>query len=531
METKPEMFTTVTNHVSCQPACRIGWLKNKGALLVALWNCFVTPVYYLLKDGQKSQDPLNAYVNGIILLSACLLYPIGGWLADSRFGRYKIIRCSIWIMWICVSLATLAEDMTYFTGEYYNVHIKEWLFMALCITTAIGYGGFSSNIFQLGIDQLNDASANEISSYILWYVLAIYTCAIIFHFLSDCIASEYNLFCIKVLIVGVSLTVAICMDFLCKQWLVKEKPTMTSVSKVVKVIRYVIKNRRLRHDFVANDTSELPSVFDIAKHHYGGPFRAKQVDDIRTFLWILLILAICVAVFGAITPVEYAREKIQHRWNGYSDTVGLSGCYNKLLLRYEDYIFIFILFLSYEFLIRPIFYRCLPHGSIIGKFIIGTGLLFLWILSLLAIETVAYAKGLGMTNDTEKCIFQDDHPAIKFDRSVFLIPDILSGASRTFLYVTAVEFIWAQSPSSMKGLVFGCAYVLLGLNTLLHSTIATPFLFNHRALKTINWRPLTCGMWYFIMEGAIVLAMLVVIIMAVKRYKKKNRYETSIYSD
>ena len=27
-----------------------------------------------------------------------LTQPIAGWLADVRIGRYKVIRCSVWIM-------------------------------------------------------------------------------------------------------------------------------------------------------------------------------------------------------------------------------------------------------------------------------------------------------------------------------------------------------------------------------------------------------------------------------------------------
>ena len=388
-------------------------------------------------------------------------------------------------------LATLVEVLAYFSGEYYNTHVKEWLWFALCIVIAVGFGGFSSNVFQLGIDQLNDAAANEISSYILWYVLAIYTCALVVQFLSDCIASEYNLFCVKTLVVCVSLTLALSTDFLCKSWLVKEKPTVKSGCEVVNIIRYVIRNRKKRYDFATDEMNELPSVFDIAKYYNGGPFAARQVDDVRSFLWILLTLAISETVFGAIIPVEYAREKIQHRWSGYSDTEGISGCYKKLVFRYEDYIFIFVLFLSYELVIRPFFHRILPKGSIIGKFKEGTALLFLWILSLLAIETVAFVKESKSVNDSAKCIFYDNHPEIQFDRRVFLLPDIISGASRTFLYVTAIEFIWAYSPSTMKGLVFGCAYALLGLNTLIHSAFAVPFLFNVQGSTVTDWRPLS----------------------------------------
>ena len=35
---------------------------------------------------------------------------------------------------------------------------------------AIGYGGYQANIIQFGIDQLHDASTEEIQAFISWYV-------------------------------------------------------------------------------------------------------------------------------------------------------------------------------------------------------------------------------------------------------------------------------------------------------------------------------------------------------------------------
>ena len=498
------------------------WLKNKGALLIALWNMLVTPVYYFLRYGltgkQKLEDPLSISVNGIILLGVTVLYPIGGWLADAHLGRYKVVHYSMWIMWIGVILITFGEVLANFSVVYTS-NVRLWLFHVVSVIILIGFGGFSSNIFQLGVDQLIDASADEISSYILWYVLGIYASALSLHFLSGCLPTERNMF--LALTVAVCLTMVLCSDFICKQWLVKEEVTGKSLSGLWKIIKYIFKNRGRRYSLTDNDSNELTSLFDIAKHRYGGPFTSQQVDNVRTFLRIIIILATCGVVLGAIMPIEYAREKIQHRWDGYNEVYGsYMGCYKKLIVRYEDYIFIVVLILLYEFFMRPVFYRYLPHGSIISRFIAGTALFLLWIMSLLAIESYAYNRLLGVTsNNSIACIFHEpDNPMVKLNQAWFLIPDFFSGAARILLYVTAVEFIWAQTPSTMKGLMFGTAYAILGLNSILQSVIALPFLFN---ITTWNWQPLTCEIWYFILEGATVLAVLMIIIALVKRHKRR----------
>jgi nitrate/nitrite transporter NarK len=45
------------------------------------------------------------------MLSISLILPLAGWLADARIGRYRVIRCSIWIMWIATVLATAVSSV------------------------------------------------------------------------------------------------------------------------------------------------------------------------------------------------------------------------------------------------------------------------------------------------------------------------------------------------------------------------------------------------------------------------------------
>ena len=92
----------------CKPACRVKWLKNKGAILIIIWSYLVMSVFHLLRVG-NDDDPDYIPGNGIIISAAALLCPIGGWLADTRFGRYNVVRYSMWIMWTGIILATISE--------------------------------------------------------------------------------------------------------------------------------------------------------------------------------------------------------------------------------------------------------------------------------------------------------------------------------------------------------------------------------------------------------------------------------------
>lgn len=528
--------------ISCRPVCRMRWLKNKGAMLVVLWAFFVAPVYYVLKDGliilrgkneDKLLDPLHVSINGILLVSANFLFPIGGWLADARLGRYKTVRYSMWVMWVCAILAAIGESVAYFSESYDN-HVRKWLLLCVCGVMIVVLGGFLSNILNLTIDQLIDASANEISSLILWYVLVICASDLAVHLVTDCVATDYKtLACVKTVVLACSLTVALCLDFLCRHWLVADTVSRMSLREVAKIVRYVIKHRKLRYDFETEN--EQPSRFDVAKHQYGGPFTSVQVDNVYTFLWILVVMFTCGIVFGAFMLLHYTRQRIQRRWSDYSSSgeEGVGGCYKKLLLRYQDYIFMFILVSIYEFIVRPLFHGLLPKGSIINKFIVGTIFFFLWIVSLLAVEVVAVVRGehfanFTFENNSLECVFTESHPKVVVGYKLLMFPDIPGGISRVLLYVTALEFIWAQTPSSMKGLVFGCAYATQGLYTLLQAAIALPFMMKMHGLN-IDWSPLTCGVWYLVMEGVIVLAVLVAIVVVIRCYKKWSQNRANVY--
>ena len=79
-------------------------LKNKGAIIVLVWSFIVMIVYnYLVNNLLISQHDL---VSTSVITIIGVTLPIAGWLADVRFGRYKVICCSIWTMWISSVLLT-----------------------------------------------------------------------------------------------------------------------------------------------------------------------------------------------------------------------------------------------------------------------------------------------------------------------------------------------------------------------------------------------------------------------------------------
>ena len=179
-ENTQELETTVGGrNVSSQPDkitfkeylqayCRISYrmrkLKAKGAILVLIWSSMIMNVFYCLLNSLlvSYHDSISTSVMTIIAVTL----PVAGWLADVRFGRYRVIHCSIRTMWISSVLLTVAHVV--FSFIEYSLMLKI-LTILLAVILAFGLGGFQAIVIQFGVDQLNDASTIEITSFVAWY--------------------------------------------------------------------------------------------------------------------------------------------------------------------------------------------------------------------------------------------------------------------------------------------------------------------------------------------------------------------------
>ena len=498
---------------------KVKWIKNRGAILIVVWSYFIGTVFHLLRTGyhieNNQSDSSRASNTGIILVGSMLLYPIGGWLSDTRMGRYTVIRYSMWVLWTCSVLATLSEVLV----DLIDVHrdIGLWVYRALIVIMSIALGGFQSNVMQLGVDQLVDSSSAEIISFITWYTLTFFASGVTLHFASYCVQLTYT----KAFITSVCLTLAVCSDFLFHRWLVKERVNGMSLRSVLKIIKYILANRELGCNLA--DQGEEMSLFDVAKYEYGGPFKPQQVENVKKFIWLIFVIGLCAFTCGIIFPLEYAQDKELYRaynWDVVGDTT-TAGCYRRLGVHYFGYILAVVVILIYELVVYPLCYQHLPSISITSTFTVGVALLFVWIMSLLTIESVSYHHGLYLGNISKCVLTEYSRVNIKFEW--FILPKCLHGVASVLLVLSSFKLIWSQAPLTMTGMIFGCAYSLLGLSVLIHTAIASPFIF--RKPVTVSWTAVkfTCGIWYFLMEAMIMLALLILLVMLVKRYKKSNK--------
>ena len=508
----------------CKPNYRLKWLKNKGAILIVVWSFMVNSVFHFLMFGlplllAKSPETTTGGSSGpgpagIVLIFLALLFPLGGWLADSYLGRHKMIRYSTWLMWVSIITMIVWYLLCNFAfGGHLSSEVQVAVNVVLNVGLGLGLEGFQANIIQLGIDQLTEASSVEITSFITSYVFTLYTSGVTFHFIGSCKSTELHVALLMMLYVAVCLTLAVCVDFIFESSLIKERLPITtnSVSLIAKVTRYVIRNRYRS----LGETDR--SVFDVAKRNYGGPFENQHVEHVKIFFRMMFVVAIGSVVGGQIIILSYAQGKLQLRFADWKE----SSCYVQLTIQYGNYVVGTILIVLYEIVIYPLFNKCIPTVRTTTVYLVSIFFCFLKILTYLSIEIRAFLEqsGHNITNGVStSCSRGDDsYAGIQFSSLWILVADSLEGLYTLLLILSGYTFLWSQAPSNMKGLVIGMMYAFLGLNVGVLAAISTPFIF-----VDFSWNHvlLSCGAWYYMIQAMIVVIIGTVSVFAVKYYKK-----------
>ena len=76
-----------------------------------------------------------------------------------------------------------------------------------------------------------------------------------------------------------------------------------------------------RSAFTYCDDDEIPSRLDFGKGRYGGPYSTEQVEDVKTFIRIILVLLLT----GPVFVLENSSEPFILPFIGYRIVVNIGG--------------------------------------------------------------------------------------------------------------------------------------------------------------------------------------------------------------
>ena len=265
----------------------------------------------------------------VLLYSICF----AGWLADVYFGRYKVIKVSIWVMWWGSVGGTLLL-------EFYSLSsvdaLKYISIVVAYIGTAIGSSGFIVNAVPFGTDQMPGASSEEIGSFIHWFIWTMYAGIASGYFVVNGLHCSYmgddQAVLVSMLIVVAVSSVALCLDFLCRNWLVIEPVSQNPLKSIYSVLKYAATHKHpARRSALTYWEEDIPSRIDLGKSKYGGPFTTEQVEDVKTF-FRLLVVSIGVSVL--LYPLYLCDSSLNMFASHFQQKGKLShskDCYNVLL--------------------------------------------------------------------------------------------------------------------------------------------------------------------------------------------------------
>ena len=311
--------------VGCREMCTRRVPKGKAVLLVFtlivieryIFNGAVDAVLRLIPEFADT-DGLGYLVR--ILLLYCggrIFYPVGGYLADVFLGRYTVIYICLWLYWIAFSLlATGSAVHVIALSEGEEIERKlaplyYYLFPILCyLCVILASGGFQSTIIPFGADQLEAASSSELSSYIYWYYLAIQVGSIanvivdaaISYMLHDVHTNRI----IQALIAVALISLALILHRWFKGWYFRNIIRENCIKLVKNVVCYAAKTKRhlprYRRAFRYGE-GRVPRI-ELAKQQYDGIYTQDQVEDVKTFCRICLVLFSLMGLSFTITGVS-----------------------------------------------------------------------------------------------------------------------------------------------------------------------------------------------------------------------------------
>jgi len=513
--------------------------------MILFWSFLVTFADILLHDKMwfvKKILPTSShvYVTSIVLGYSAILqcfFPIAGYLADTRFGRYKTVLVSLWIL-LLVNAGIIAVVILQLFKEANPItKIVTGLVYFLFL---VGLPGFQANIIQFGIDQVFYAANEEQKIFVHWYVWCYNLSGLLINLIFNIHIFKNNKVSHVLLSVLFSLitivTLASFYFFYCsrKQWFLTESRYYNPYVMVYKVTKYFLRFKFSTRNRSASPHFESSTGLDLSNNQYKELFSVSQVEDVKAFYGIMKVLLSLGPVFFIHTAERHVLFLFpKHiRQSDFTSNESNHTSYVEQFLQSETpYYTIMLIILSIHiFLVRPYIQPIIQRNIFKMLTRMGLGILFstLALLTLFTIDTMIHERNRDLS-----CIFRRElnntfndtqhvsHTLIIQLEYSLLLKHMLTAFSHAILYIAIYEFICSQSPQSMKGFLLGVLYAIRGVFEILASLLMVLLTFKYKAPFP------SCGMIYYLLNVAAGGTALMIFTCVARGYKFRVRVQAS----
>ena len=537
-------------------------LPSKSAILLILWTImvgttctFLTGIIEVISISNFHSNVLNKLdirligsIPQAMLAAIMILYPFSGFLADvccERFRTVFISTCFILLSLVLSSCISVICSINEHRCWWNHMELQEsitviFLFIVILLLFTIGLAGYQANFIQLGLDQLLEAPSEYLGLFAHWAMWAFNLTFIILNVLVNlriCLPKQRA----KVDISVTSIFFVLTLTFLGllvvsrwkHQWFYREPGQDNPYKTVFKVLNFARKHRHpLQRSAFTYSDNYIPSRIDFAKERYGGPFTTEQVENVKTLLRLLLLLFTLAPTYVLQVPASlnifttfgYHLSYVHYRHHDDCTTEQLwslvveSGGLTALISN--------ILFPLYIWLMYSVCRR--KPLKMLTRLKLGIILCLLGVFSMLITDLVGHSVYTDHTSNTTEtlCMFKlteknyrREHKPLKMHWTVLLPPSVFLSIGPLLVTATTLEFISAQSPYSMKGLLVGMSFAIQGFSQLIGYLVILP------VSLAKSWTDVTisCGFIYLLIICIIGLGGLILFSLVARKYKYRKR--------
>ena len=404
-----------------------------------------------------------------------ILAPIPGFVADRYWGRQKVISGCFIVSFIGTVILLLLESARLnFTQSYCGIVVP--LYSLSYGLQALGSSGLLVLMIPYGVDQLQGASEVALSKYFYWYIwcafagkLTIYGQYIYYTETSSVNNREGLLTLGNGFFAILALFIAIYLFKFSQIFniLVPVIPILNPINLIYQVIKNALITRR--HSDPAIKMYSNRDWLDYATIDLGGRFSYEHVNSVKTLLNMLPIMLFLTWLYSLTNEFPYdlfIEQGVQMDHTNISDAIPQIICYSVTGLT----VVIVIPIIEIPWIaskIRKVFPTILSR-LFFGATVIVTAYVLACIIEL--------TRLIGCSSNAVRSI----------PIEVQIPQYILVGLGSVFILANAFEFVYAQSPSMMKGIAFGVLSLMYGMGSLLPSAlyeILIQFGTNHRTGK------------------------------------------------
>ena len=490
---------------------------------------------------------------------------MAGLLADIKFGRYKTVLCSSYIIVIAVGLFPLYAVWIAVMKNNLNDLLRSpflslvILFLLHITVLLISSIIFTTNAINFGMDQLHDSSTQDSVLFVHWYVWLNYLSMLVtgvpwslfiydswyFDYIDTFRIVALALYSSIICVILVTLISSLCLIKYKQRWFLIEPGRVNPYKLVYRVVKFAWHHKiPVRRSAFTYCEDEWPSRLDLGKQKYGGPFTVEQVEDVKAFLGILKVLVSILPLFmlQCVSELMLPRFAMHHNFyykpprnnsiHIYGHMIHIEGIAHYLFLSSGllSPMLVVVSIPLYLFFLRPFITYHIPGllKTILKRIGVGLLLIILSLLCAFAMDVVVHES-----NSNQLCMFSTNQtihivndstsyrPRLYQNVYFFVSQHVLSALYNMLIDIAVFEFIASQSPYSMKGLLIGVLFSLRILAQCL-GIVMIPF--------STSWKtsyPMSCGSGFYITNISIGVITFIVYVLVAKNYKHRTRDEPS----